>query len=152
MLVLHAFWTPETGAGVWAEDSEMAVTSPSQALRQSRPHPFAASAATLADLVGGAPQMTAGEVLALAISHPDDLDLPLELTDVTADGWLGALVPLTELLDVFYVSPGKVPPPRPVASGASLLDQLPVAPVTVRGMPLAAALRPAYDALTEGRH
>ena len=40
---------------MWAEDSELAVTSPSQALRQSRPHPFAASAATLASLVDGAP-------------------------------------------------------------------------------------------------
>ncbi len=60
-------------------------------------------------------------------------------------------VPLTELLDVFYVSPGTIPPPRPVTSGASLLDQLPAVPLTVRGIPLATALRPAYDALTDPR-
>lgn len=53
MMVLHAFWAPGTGAGVWAEDSDLAVTSPSQALRQARPHPFAASAQNLATLVDG---------------------------------------------------------------------------------------------------
>ena len=37
----------------------------------------------------GTGQMTAAEILALALSHPDDLDLPLELIDVTAGGWLG---------------------------------------------------------------
>ncbi|MFV0375188.1 SNF2-related protein [Microbacterium sp.] len=35
---------------------------------------------------------TAGEVLTLALSHPDDLDLPLELIDVDAGGWLGELL------------------------------------------------------------
>lgn len=74
--------------------------------------------------------------------------------NITSTWWTDATdeaeppVPLTGLLDVFYVSPGKLPPPRPVASGASLLDQWPVVPLTVRGMPLAAALRPAFDALT----
>ena len=38
-------------------------------------------------------QMTAAaEVLALASSHPDDLDTPLEVTAVRADGWLGDLL------------------------------------------------------------
>ncbi|MFD4421066.1 hypothetical protein ACFWN7_06145 [Agromyces sp. NPDC058484] len=53
MLVLHAFWVPGEGAGVWAEDSDLAVTSPSQALRRARPHPFAVPAGTLSTLVGG---------------------------------------------------------------------------------------------------
>ena len=35
---------------------------------------------------------TAAEVLALAASHPDDVDTPLELTSVRADGWLGELL------------------------------------------------------------
>jgi SNF2 family DNA or RNA helicase len=35
---------------------------------------------------------TAAEVLALAGSHPDDVDLPLDLTSVRADGWLGELL------------------------------------------------------------
>ncbi len=55
MYVLHAIWSPGFGAMLWAEDSEPAVTSPSQALRQARPHPFAASTDVLQDLVGGTP-------------------------------------------------------------------------------------------------
>ena len=55
MLVLHAFWSPGVGAGVWAEDSELAVTSPSQSLRQARPHPFAAPTEVVARLIGGPP-------------------------------------------------------------------------------------------------
>jgi SNF2 family DNA or RNA helicase len=35
---------------------------------------------------------TAAEILALAASHPDDVDTPLELVGVSADGWLGALL------------------------------------------------------------
>ena len=53
MLAVHAFWSSDHGAAVWAEDSESAVTSPSQAVQQARPHPFAAPAATLAGLVDG---------------------------------------------------------------------------------------------------
>lgn len=60
-----------------------------------------------------------------------------------------AAVPLTELLDTFYVSPFRAVSARSVPSGASLLDQLPELAVTVRGTPLAAALRPAYDALAD---
>jgi SNF2 family DNA or RNA helicase len=37
-------------------------------------------------------QATAAEVLRLAASHPDDLDMPLPLAQVTADGWLGDLL------------------------------------------------------------
>lgn len=55
MYVLHALWSPANGATIWAEDSEPAVTSPSQALRQARPHPFAVSSAALEALVGGVP-------------------------------------------------------------------------------------------------
>jgi len=35
---------------------------------------------------------TAAEILALAASHPEDLDTPLEVTSVRADGWLGDLL------------------------------------------------------------
>ena len=55
MLVLHAVWSPGTGAEIWAEDSEPAVTSPSQALRNARPHPFAVAPDLLTDLIGGTP-------------------------------------------------------------------------------------------------
>jgi len=35
---------------------------------------------------------TAGEIIALAASHPSDLDTPLPVTSVRADGWLGDLL------------------------------------------------------------
>jgi SNF2 family DNA or RNA helicase len=35
---------------------------------------------------------TAAEILALAASHPDDIDTPLDVTAVRADGWLGDLL------------------------------------------------------------
>jgi SNF2 family DNA or RNA helicase len=35
---------------------------------------------------------SAAEIIALAAAHPDDLDLPLEVIAVQADGWLGALL------------------------------------------------------------
>lgn len=64
-----------------------------------------------------------------------------------------AETPLTELLDVFYVSPAAVAP-RPVSAIgtratpiASVLEQLPPLPLTVRGRPLAESLRPAYETL-----
>jgi SNF2 family DNA or RNA helicase len=37
-------------------------------------------------------RMTAAEILTLAASHPDDIDIPLALTSVRADGWLGELL------------------------------------------------------------
>jgi SNF2 family DNA or RNA helicase len=37
-------------------------------------------------------QHTAAEILALAASHPDDVDLPLPLAAVRAEGWLGDLL------------------------------------------------------------
>jgi SNF2-related domain/SNF2 Helicase protein/Helicase conserved C-terminal domain len=37
-------------------------------------------------------QATAAEVLRLAASHPDDLDTPLPIGQITADGWLGELL------------------------------------------------------------
>jgi SNF2 family DNA or RNA helicase len=39
-----------------------------------------------------AERATAAEILRLAASHPDDVDTPLPLTSVTADGWLGELL------------------------------------------------------------
>jgi SNF2 family DNA or RNA helicase len=37
-------------------------------------------------------RMTAAEILSLAASHPDDIDTPLDVTSVRADGWLGELL------------------------------------------------------------
>ncbi|MGH3949657.1 MAG: DEAD/DEAH box helicase, partial [Pseudonocardiaceae bacterium] len=55
MLVLHGFWSPSEGLCLWAEDSERAVKSPSQALRTARAHPFAAPADVVAELQAGKP-------------------------------------------------------------------------------------------------
>src|SRR5690348_1397509 len=79
MLVLHGFWSPERGLCVWAEDSERAVTSRSQALRSARPHPFAAPVDVLADACSG----KAGEAtLRLPSLAKSPLDSP-ELVRVT---------------------------------------------------------------------
>ncbi|ADU49908.1 SNF2-related protein [Intrasporangium calvum DSM 43043] len=73
MLVLHGFWSPDRGLRLWAEDSERTVTSPSQAVRSARPHPFAASEDTLAGLGTG----TLGEaVLQLPSLARSPLDSP----------------------------------------------------------------------------
>lgn len=58
VLVLHAFWSHAGGLGLWAEDSEKAVTSTSQAVKTARPHPFAASADAVAALQPGARSST----------------------------------------------------------------------------------------------
>jgi SNF2 family DNA or RNA helicase len=50
-------------------------------------------------------QKTAAEILALAASHPDDVDTPLDLTSVTADGWLGELLDGTGVHSVRPVDP-----------------------------------------------
>ena len=79
MLVLHGFWSPERGLCVWAEDSDRAVTSRSQALRSARPHPFAAPVDVLADVCSG----KAGEAtLRLPSLAKSPLDSP-ELIRVT---------------------------------------------------------------------
>ena len=48
---------------------------------------------------------TVAEVLALAVSHPDDLDTPLPVTGVRADGWLGELLAGTAATSLEAVHP-----------------------------------------------
>ena len=79
MLVLHGFWSAERGLCVWAEDSERAVTSRSQALRAARPHPFAAPVDVLADVCSG---KAAEATLRLPSLAKSPLDSP-ELIRVT---------------------------------------------------------------------
>jgi len=74
MLVLHGFWLPERGLCVWAEDSERAVTSRSQALRSARPHPFAAPVEVLADACSGKPGEATLQLPSLAKSPLDSPD------------------------------------------------------------------------------
>ena len=75
MLVLHGFWSPERGLCVWAEDSERAVTSRSQALRSARPHPFAAPVEVLADVCSGKPGEATLQLPSLAKSPLDSPEL-----------------------------------------------------------------------------
>ncbi len=79
MRVLHGFWSSGRGLCLWAEDSEPAVKSQSQALRSARPHPFAVPADALAEIQAG----RAGEaVLLLPSLRTAPLDSP-ELIRVT---------------------------------------------------------------------
>ncbi len=55
MLVLHGFWSMSGGLRLWAEDSDLLVKSPSQALRSVRPHPFAAPADVISGMHPGKP-------------------------------------------------------------------------------------------------
>lgn len=55
MLVLHGFWSMSGGLRLWAEDSDLLVKSPSQALRSVRPHPFAAPADVISGIHPGKP-------------------------------------------------------------------------------------------------
>lgn len=71
VLVLHGFWSADGGLGLWAEDSERAVTSGSQALRSARPHPFAASTEELATIHPGTPGTVTLRLPSLARSPLD---------------------------------------------------------------------------------
>jgi len=73
MLVLHGFWSPSNGLCLWAEDSALAVTSPSDALRAARPHPFAADADAIAPIHAGKPGTA---VLLLPSLRKSPLDSP----------------------------------------------------------------------------
>lgn len=71
MFVLHGFWSPGHGLGIWAEDSERAVTSRSQALAAPRAHPFAAP-------VEAVPHLAVGKVSEAVLQLPSLLKSPLD--------------------------------------------------------------------------
>ena len=73
MLVLHGFWSMSGSLRLWAEDSDLLVKSPSQALRSARPHPFAAAADAIAGIHPGKPGTT---VLLLPSLRSAPLDSP----------------------------------------------------------------------------
>ena len=79
MLVLHGFWSMSGSLQLWAEDSDLLVKSPSQALRSARPHPFAAAADTIAAIHPGKPGTS---VLLLPSLRSAPLDSP-ELIRIT---------------------------------------------------------------------
>jgi len=77
LFVLHAAAVPDANSGydvaLWAEDSSPPVSSPSEALSRARPHPFAASGSTLAQLLPGAPET---QTLLLPSLRRSPLDSP----------------------------------------------------------------------------
>src|SRR5690625_4002997 len=79
MLVLHGLWSMSDGLCLWAEDSDLTVKSPSQAVRSARPHPFAAAADVIAATHPGKP---GNRVLVLPSLRSAPLDSP-ELIRVT---------------------------------------------------------------------
>jgi SNF2 family DNA or RNA helicase len=79
VLVLHGFWSVSNGLYLWAEDSDLTVKSPSQALRSARPHPFAATAEVITGIHAGKP---GAAVLMLPSLRSAPLDSP-ELIRVT---------------------------------------------------------------------
>ena len=73
MLVLHGFWSISGSLRLWAEDSDLLVKSPRQALRSARPHPFAAAADAIAAIHPGKPGTS---VLLLPSLRSAPLDSP----------------------------------------------------------------------------
>ncbi|TDE89477.1 DEAD/DEAH box helicase [Occultella glacieicola] len=53
----------------------------------------------------GTGRTTAAQVLALAATHPEDVDLPLRVSGIEADGWLGALLAGTTAEQLEPVAP-----------------------------------------------
>lgn len=76
MLVVHGFWSATRGLCLWAEDSQSPVTSPSQAVRSARPHPFAAAPADLSDAVPGLTGAPGTATLLLPSTSRSPLDSP----------------------------------------------------------------------------
>ena len=133
MLVLHACWSSREGALLWAEDSDLPVTSPSEALRQARPHPFAAPADVLTDVVGGMPSTSA---LLLPSVRRSPLDSPELYRTVprSAGRSVPSLLPWTvpsALLDPVALDEAlaRVTDPSDVEDGDRAVDVRPAASV-----------------------
>ncbi|MGH3927747.1 MAG: ATP-dependent helicase, partial [Pseudonocardiaceae bacterium] len=97
MLAVHGFWSDRRGLCLWAEDTERAVKSPSQAMRTARPHPFAAPCDVVSEIHPGKHGVA---TLLLPSLRTAPLDSP-ELVRVTprpamssAPTWLSWVVPV----------------------------------------------------------
>ncbi|MEO8750595.1 MAG: SNF2-related protein [Allobranchiibius sp.] len=76
MFVLHGFWSSSIGLLLWAEDSELTVKSPSQALSTARSHPFAAPAHVVSTIAGVGGGAEASATLLLPSLRSAPLDSP----------------------------------------------------------------------------
>jgi SNF2 family DNA or RNA helicase len=100
MLVLHGFWSMSGSLRLWAEDSDLLVKSPSQALRSARPHPFAAAADAIAGIHPGKPGTSVLLLPSLRSAPLDSPELirviprPAARTDATLLAWT---VPVVQL-------------------------------------------------------
>jgi SNF2 family DNA or RNA helicase len=100
MLVLHAFWSTSGDFRLWAEDSDLEVRSPSQALRSARPHPFAAGADAIAGIHPGKPGASVLQLPSLRSAPLDSPELirvnprPAARTDAALLAWTVPVVAL----------------------------------------------------------
>ena len=122
MLVLHGFWAARDGLCLWAEDSELPVTSTSHALRSARPHPFAAPASVLTTLHAGKPA-EADLLLPSLRSAPLDSPELIRTTPRPAARSEPVLLPWTVPVVMLYAAPAlaAIPERAPgVRYGASM--------------------------------
>ena len=100
MLVLHGFWSRSGTLRLWAEDSDLLVKSPSQAVPSARPHPFAAAADAIAGIHPGKPGISVLLLPSLRSAPLDSPELirviprPNARTDATLLAWT---VPVVQL-------------------------------------------------------
>src|ERR1700757_1788671 len=94
MLVLHGFWSASNGLCLWAEDSDLTVKSPSQALRAVRQHPFAAPPDVLSGIHVGKPDTAALLLPSLRMAPLDSPEL-IRITPRPAPRTEPALLPWT---------------------------------------------------------
>ena len=122
MLVLHGFWATRDGLCLWAEDSELPVTSTSHALRSARPHPFAAPASVLTSLHAGKPAEADLLLPSLRMAPLDSPEL-IRTTPRPAARSEPALLPWTVPVVMLYAAPAlaAIPERAPgVRYGASM--------------------------------
>jgi hypothetical protein len=100
MLVLHGCWSISGGLRLWAEDSDLPVKSPSQALRSARPHPFAAPADAIVGIHPGKPDTCAlllPSLRSAPLDSPELIRLAPRPAARTAPTLLAWTVPVVQL-------------------------------------------------------
>ena len=122
MLVLHGFWATRDGLCLWAEDSELPVTSTSHAVRSARPHPFAAPASSLTALQAGKPAEADLLLPSLRMAPLDSPEL-IRATPRPAARAEPSLLPWTVPVVMLYAAPALAAIPERVPGvryGASM--------------------------------
>lgn len=110
---------------LWAEDSELSVTSRSQARRKARPHPFAAGSDTLTEILPGTPTQAELCLPSLAGSPLDSPQMvrvqprAARRTDPVLLPWLVPAAAHDAALALDWLTDGH-PPIQDVRSGASV--------------------------------